>query len=163
TIFNEAARRRLVSENPFENLRSGSTASSNVRYVTSDEAEKIIQELPSAEWRLLFGLARYAGLRVPSESSLLTWAVVDFERCRLNVRSPKTEHHKGHERRSIPITPRLLKVLQDCFDEAEPGQERLVTMRGSGAVRRKLEDAVKRAGIEPWEKLFQTLRSSCEK
>jgi hypothetical protein len=45
----------------------------------------------------------------------------------------------------------------------EPGDERLITLRGSGAVRRKLEDAIKRAAVEPWDKLFQSLRSSCEK
>jgi integrase len=162
TIFAEAVRRKLVTESVFENLRSGSTASTETRYITPIEADRIIDALPDAEWKLLFGLARYAGLRVPSESRLLTWADVDWERGRLNVRSPKTEHHAGHERRAVPITPKLMKLVQDRFDAAEPGEQRLVTMRGSGYVRRTLEAAIKRAGVEPWDKLFQACRSSCE-
>lgn len=162
TIFAEAARRKLIAENPFQNLRSGSTASVDSRYVTPAEADKIIDALPDAKWRLLFGLSRYAGLRTPSETHLLTWADVDFERGRLNVRSPKTEHHAGHDRRTVPITPKLMKLLQDRFDAAEPGEQRLVTMRGSGHVRRNMEAAIKRAGVTTWDKLFQTCRASCE-
>lgn len=49
TIFAEAERRKLVSESPFRYLRSGSTASDNERYVTPDEAERIINALPIAD------------------------------------------------------------------------------------------------------------------
>lgn len=163
TMFAEAVVRKLIAENPFENLRSGPTASAEDRYVTPAETEAIIAALPDAEWKLLFGLARYAGLRIPSESQLLTWADVDFERGRLNVKSPKTERHKGHERRTVPITAKLMKLLQDRFDVAPEGESRLVTMRGSGYVRGTIAAAIKRGGVEPWKKLFQACRSSCEK
>ena len=117
---------------------------------------------PNAEWRLLFGLARYAGLRIPSESHMLTWGDVDFERARLTVRSPKTEHHEGHEQRIVPITPELMRLLQDRFAEVEEGQQYLVTIAGKGAVIRQVRAVWKRAGVEPWKRLWQTLRSSCE-
>lgn len=48
------------------------------------------RHLPHRRVEALFGLARYAGLRIPSESHLLTWADVDFEKSRLLVRSPKS-------------------------------------------------------------------------
>jgi len=163
TIFHEAVRRKLVPENPFEHLRSGPTASAEDHYVTPTEAAAVIDALPDAEWKLLFGLSRHAGLRVPSESHLLTWADVDWARGRLNVRSPKTERHAGHERRTVPVTPPLMKLLQDRFDTAAEGEQRLVTMRGAGHVRRTVEAAIKRAGVKPWRKLFQACRSSCEK
>jgi len=145
-----------------EHLRGGTTAAANTRYVTPEETGSVLAALPDAEWKLLFGLARLAGLRTPSETHLLTWADVDWERARLNVRSPKTEHHEGHDRRTVPITPHLISLLQDRFDEIEPGQERLVTMPLSGHARRTIDAAVKQAGVKPWDDQFQTLRRSCE-
>ena len=163
TILNEAVRRGLVNESPFRHLRSGSTASTMTRYVTADEATKVLEACPNLEWRLLIALARYAGLRVPSESHLLTWADIAWDRSRMTVRSPKTEHHPGHEQRIVPITPKLMPILQDAFDEAEPGQPCLLTMKAGGQLNRKLNRIVLKAGVSPWPRVFQTLRSSCEK
>jgi len=163
TMFAEAVHRKLILDNPFALLKSGPTPSKYSRYVKPDEIDRIIDACPNAEWRLLFGLARYAGLRIPSESHLLTWADVDFERARLTVHSPKTEHHEGHEQRIIPITPKLMKLLQDRFAEAEEGQQHLVAIGGKGAVIRQVRAIWKRAGVEPWKRLWQTLRQSCEK
>ena len=160
-ILNEAARRGLIPSNPFEHLQGGATAAKNDRYVTPEEADAILQACPDTEHRLLFGLARLAGLRVPSETHLLTWADVNWEKGRLRVRSPKTERHAGHQERMVPVVPQLLRLLQDAFDEAEPGAERLVTMRG-GAVHRRFEAIIRRAGVEPWRNLWKTCRASCE-
>jgi len=161
TIFAEAERRELVTKSPFRHLRGGSTASTESLYVVPEESQAIIDALPDAEWRLLFGLARYAGLRIPSESHLLTWADVDWDECLLRVYSTKLEHHPGLERRVVPIEPRLMKLLQDRFDSCEEGQEKLVTKLG-GNVDLQMTAAIKRAGVTPWLKLFQALRSSCE-
>ena len=139
TIVNEAVKRRLIEDNPFASLRSGPTPSRYSRYVTPEDSERMIDACPDTEWKLLFGLARYAGLRIPSESQMLTWKDVDFERSRLKVRSPKTERHAGHEQRIVPITPKFMTLLQDRFAEVEEGQRYLVTIRGKGAVIRKFQ------------------------
>ena len=163
TMFAEAVRRKLILDNPFALLKSGPTPSKYSRYVTPDEIDRMIDACPNAEWRLLFGLARYAGLRIPSESHLLTWADVDFERARLTVHSPKTEHHDGHEQRFVPITPQLMTLLHDQFAEVEKGQQRLDEIGGKGAVIRQVRAIWQRAGVQPWNLLWQTLRQSCEK
>ena len=137
-MFAEAERRGPVSANPFAHLKSGATAAANERYIAPAEADAIVTALPTAEFKLLFGLARFAGLRCPSETHLLTWADVDFERARLNVRSPKTEHHAGHERRTVPIVPKLMKLLQEAFAAEPEGEARLVRTYG-GFTRRTLE------------------------
>ena len=162
-IMTEALRRKLPAENPFAHLKSGPTPSRYERYITPDEIEAFLEACPDAEWGLLFGLARYAGLRVPSESHGLTWADVDWQRGRLTVRSPKTEHHVGHEKRLVPITPRLMALLQDRFEECPEGKNHLVSLRISGALQRKVRRFQFRAGVERWKRLFQTLRQSCEK
>ena len=163
TMLTAAVHRKVIAENPFIMLKSGPTPSKYTRYVTPDEIERVIEACPDSEWRLLFGLARYAGLRIPSESHLLTWADVDFERGRLTVRSPKTERHEGHEQRVIPITPRMMELLQQRFDECDEGEKRLITINGKGALIRRVRRIWARAGVEPWARLWQTLRQSCEK
>ena len=160
-LLRAAVGRELIKANPFADLPSGSTASDYERHVTPDEIERVISELPTAEWRLLFGLARYAGLRVPSESHTLTWADVDWDRGRLTVRSPKTERHAGCGARVVPIQPRLMELLLARFEQCEAG-ERPVTGAGVGRTMKLYRAACARAGIEPWAKLWQTLRSSCE-
>ncbi len=85
-------------------------------------AAKIIDECPNTEWALPFGLARYAGLRIPSECHLLTWASVRLAEGELIVRSPKTERHEGKALRIVPIDPRLRPLLEDRFDVMGPGR-----------------------------------------
>ena len=163
TIMLEAVRRKLIEENPFQHLKSGPTPSQHRRYVDADEIALVIDACPDAEWKLFFGLARYAGLRIPSESHLLTWADVNWERARLTVRSPKTEHHLGHEQRYVPITPKLMTLLQDRFDESQEGDSHLVTIRGQGRIMKQVRAICDRAGVALWARLWQTLRASCEK
>jgi integrase len=162
TFFNEAVRRKMIPESPFAALKSGATPSTNERYITPEETRKILDACPDARWRLLVGLARYAGLRIPSESYSLRWRDVLLEQHRLDVRSPKTERYRGHERRTVPIDPRLYKLVLDRFDELEPGEDRLLKMRG-GRIRLVMNEVVRRSGVVPWTKFFQTLRASCEK
>ena len=44
---------------------------------------------------LIFALSRFAGLRCPSEHLALRWSDINWERSRMIVQSPKTEHHEG--------------------------------------------------------------------
>jgi integrase len=162
TYFNEAVTRGLIQTNPFGHLAGGNTASTNERYVTPEETDKILEALPGAELKLIFGLARLAGLRTTSETHLLTWADVNFDRGRLLVRSPKTERHKGHESRIVPIFPKLMALIQARYDEAPEGVDQLVFARG-GALVRRIGAAAKAAGVAEWGDLFQTLRRSCER
>jgi len=160
-IMGEAVRRELLPRNPFRNLTSTAIAADRARYITPEETDKIIDACPDIRWRLLVGLARLAGLRVPSETHSVTWGDVDFDRWRLTVRSVKTERFAGKESRIVPIVPKLQAILQDAFDKAEPGQERVVSLSRNN-LHRTIRAAVKRAGVSPWSDLFQALRRSCE-
>ena len=164
TLFTQAVDRKLIDASPFDHLPSGSTPSADRQHVTQQQAAAVVAFLPDAEWRLLFGLARYAGLRSPSETSLLTPADVDLSDPadpRLTVRSPKTERHPGHATRQVPVTLALLPLLQDRLAELAHPDAPLVTKLG-GNVRRTLHAAIKAAGLDQWPDLMQALRSSCE-
>ncbi len=82
----------------------------------------------------------------------------------MTVRSPKTEHHEGKASRLVPIFPELPPHLRGAFEAAEPGTEYVVTRCRDGAVnlRTQLERIIRRAGLQPWPKLFHNLRATRE-
>ncbi len=163
--FRAAMRAGLIRSNPFDHLTSA-VVSNKTRYhfVSTADAESVIEACPDAEWRLLFALARWGGLRTPSESLSLRWAHIDWERERITVPSPKTSNHVGGESRQIPMFPELRPLLEDVFELAEPGAEFVITRYRSKGVnlRTQLGKIIRRAGLTPWPKLWQNLRSSRE-
>ena len=130
-------------------------------FVTREQATTVLDACPNIQWRALVGLARLAGLRVPSETRLLTWASVDWGRGRLTVRSPKTERYEGHDQRETPIVPKLAILLQDAFDAAEEGQERVITLSVNN-LQRDFQVIVRRAGLQRWPRPFQVCRQSLD-
>ena len=160
SIFKAAVKDKLVTDNPFADLPSGSVAGERGRHVTDEETADIIEQCPDVQWRLLVGLARYAGLRCPSETHILRWQDLDWDRSLMNVRSPKTERYVGHEQRAVPIVPELMAILQPAFDAAPDGAEIVVTL-STNNLRRNLHAIMDRAGINP-PVGFQVLRQSCE-
>ncbi len=123
-----------------------------------------MESCPDAQWRLIFALARFGGLRCPSEVLALTWDDVNWERNRIRVPSPKTEHNEGGGSRIIPLFPELRPHLLEGFEEAEPGTQYVITRcRDSGTnLRTQMHRIIRRAGLEPWPKTFQNLRSTRE-
>ena len=163
--FTSAVRSRIVTDNPFADLAAAVKANTKrFFYVSQEQAQAVLDACPDAQWRLLFALARYGGLRVPSEMLRLRWQDIDWNNERFTVTSPKTEHHDGHEQRLVPIFPELLPYLRECFERAEPGAEFCITCYRSSSVnlRTQLQRIIKHAGLEPWPKLWQNLRSTRE-
>lgn len=163
-FFRAAERLQLIDANPFAELVSEVRGNaSRFAFITREQAGKVLDACPDAEWRLIFALARYGGLRVPSEAMLLRWQDVDWANNRFTVRSPKTEHHEGRASRVVPIFPELLPYLRESFDLAKPGTVYCITPRGKGAavnLRTHLGRIIDRAGVERWPKLWQNLRST---
>lgn len=117
--------------------------------------------LPTTEWRLLFGLARWAGLRVPSEPRGLRWCDVDWENKRFLVHSPKTERHHGHDTRWIPIFPELMPLFKARFDEASEGEEQVIPRLSKRTNHNStIRYAARLAGVERWPRCFHSLRST---
>ncbi len=162
-FFEAAVRKRLIGSNPFGHLK-GITVKGNAerfRFVTGDEIQRVIDAAPDAQWRLIIVLARYGGLRTPSETLALKWSDVDWERQRIRVTSPKTAH-VGKASRIIPLFPELLPHLQDAFELAAEGSEYVVTRYRDATqnLRTTMLKIIKRAGLEPWERVFHNLRAT---
>jgi integrase len=162
-FFRAAQRRRLVAENPFAELKVSVTGNPSREYFLSrQDAERVIEACPDGQWRLIFALARYGGLRTPSEILLLKWVDVDWDKSRMKIHSPKTEHHPGGESRLVPTFPELYPHLLAAYEEAEPGTEYVITRyRKSGLnLRTQLMRILDQAGLQPWPKLWQNLRAT---
>ena len=164
-FFQQAVRQKLIPESPFVDLVAAVRRNEKRYYfITRAEAEKVLDASPDAQWRLLFALSRFGGLRCPSEHLGLRWGDIDWERGRITVHSPKTEHHKGGATRQIPIFPELRPWLEEVWEQAEPGTEYVITRYrdANSNLRTQLERIIRKAGLNPWPKLFQNLRSTRE-
>ena len=162
-FFNRAKKLRLIEDNPFEALPS--TVQPNPErfaYIDQETIEKVIAKAPDIQWKMIFALARYAGLRCPSEILELRWGDILWDDQDMIVRSPKTQHHIGKSQRVVPIFADLLPILREGFELAEEGSEFLITRYRSSStnLRTQAHKIIRRAGTEPWQKVFQNLRSS---
>lgn len=164
-FFNNAVRKRLIEENPFTDLKSTSIPNKAREYfISAEETEKLLEACPDAEWRLIVALARFGGLRTPSEHYALRWEDVLWAEGRFYVTSPKTERYEGKEGRMVPIFPQLKPYLEDCWELADDDAEFVIVRHrhGSNNLRTCMQKIVKRAGLNQWPRLFQNMRSSRE-
>ena len=164
-FFTAAIRKRLIDSNPFADIRAGDVANpSRFQFVTREEAKAVLDACPDVEWRLIFALCRYGGLRCPSEVLRLKWEDVNWGKDRFIVHASKTEHHADGGIRTVPIFPELRPRLMDAFERAEPGTFYCVARYRDPKtnLRTQLTKIIRRAGLEPWPKLFQNLRSTRE-
>ena len=81
-MFRRAVSIDLIQRNPFSQEQITVTVKSNKdreHYVPLAHAEKIIKSCFSDDWRLIFALTRYAGLRCPTEVLALRWRDINWE------------------------------------------------------------------------------------
>jgi integrase len=174
SFFHAMRRRKLIDENPFDGVTAAATGiKDRQRFVPRHEIARVLDACPDHHWRSIVALARFGGLRCPSEVLSLRWQDVDWEAGRIVVQSPKTEHHPGKASRTIPLFPELRPMLAEAFDLAPDGAEYVVdekfrraAMGPSGwmnaNLRTTFQKIVQRAGLQSWPRLFHNLRASRE-
>jgi integrase len=158
-FFRVALRRKLISENPFAEVKGLSEANESRKvFISQEDARKVLTACPNAEWRLLFALSRFGGLRCPSEHLALELADVDWERDRIRIRSTKTGN------RFVPIFPELRPHLLEVCKAAEPGTVYVINRYRSPNInlRTQFLRIIRRAGLTPWTKPFHNLRATRE-
>ena len=158
-FFKSAVRQGLIDANPFSDVKAGSQAnSSRSFFVTREMASAVLDACPDNEWRLIFALSRFGGLRCPSETLALQWSDVDWERSRIMVRDQKTKQ------RVLPLFGELRPYLQTAFEEAEEGGMHVIQRYRSpnANLRTQLLRIISRASLTPWPRLFHNLRASRE-
>jgi integrase len=166
-FFRAAMRKKLIAENPFADVTApGMGNEERKHFVDRPTAGRVLDTCPGYEWRLIFALSRFGGLRCPSEHLALGWSDVDWERGRFRVTSPKTERHEGKGDRWVPIFPELRPHLEEAFEQAPEGAAHVITRHRDASTnqlfRKELLAILRKAGVAPWPKLFHNLRASRE-
>lgn len=162
-FFRHAFRKGLIERNPFDGVTVGKATNDNRRvFVSRDTIKRVLDKCPNWQWRLVTALARYGGLRCPSEVALLKWSDIHWDAERMTVTSPKTERY-GKATRLVPIFPELRPYLDEAYFAKDADKTWVVPMmagdadKNLGTTFRKI---VRRAGVEEWPKPFQNCRAS---
>jgi len=169
TVFDWAVDHTWLERNPFAKVKAGSrTNSDRQRYVKAAEIQRVIAACPDAEWRAMICLARFCGLRCPSEILSLRWDDIDWSEDALTIDSPKTGL------RRCPLFVDAKSALNDLWDELDTGSSEFVIARHrpnelrnaagnwqSVNLRTTFKKIIRRSGVKEWPKLWNNLRASC--
>ena len=150
-LFAFAVDHEWILSNPFIKLKSSSLAAENRHYVNEIDSEALINACPTIGWKVLIGLARYAGIRIPSEIPD-SWNSIDWENRTITILAKKTKV------RVCPIIPELFKILEEAY--ALKSTDKMVEISTCN-LRRQFPKIIEKAGLAAWQDLFQTLRRSC--
>lgn len=164
-VMQAAVERDLIPVNPFDRMQ---TRTSRGKKTELDEtvSKAVLEHLPGPEAKALFGVCRFAGLRCPSETSMLTWGDVLDDA--LIVASPKTtsqdDRQAGHwTRRRVPMDGRLAPIIAAWRAAAGPCRPAEPVFRMTGSqITSAVRTAARAAGVAPWPKLMHSLRSTWE-
>jgi integrase len=164
-FFSEAVDLGLLDSNPFSQKSLPVATRGNkerMEFITVETINKVIDQCPDAQWRLLVTLARFGGLRVPSEALSLKWEDINWDSGRMTVRSPKTEHHEGRTMRVVPIGEELMQHLEEAFELAEDGDVYCIERYRdrTANLRTHFQRIIEKAGVKIWPRLWQNLRST---
>ena len=127
TVFNYAVDIGWLQQRPMEKVPLGSFVNRKKdRLITDKEINKLLEASPTQEWRVIIVLARYGGLRCPSELMPLRYSDIDWAKHCFRVRSPKTERHHGHQERLVPLFSEIRKELEQLRLERSPKDDDFV-------------------------------------
>lgn len=152
-----------VDHNPFGSLRpgQGKPDSTKRRFVSDREIEALLATVEDPEWRLVIVMARYCGLRIPSELVGLRWEHVDWDTEQIRIVQAKSDA------RMCPLFHRFvareLKALRKVLDREKNPTEYVFgrwTITPQTNLRTQLNRMIARAGLEQWPRVFHNQRAS---
>lgn len=166
-VFTKAASRGIVHDNPFASVGGLSERNPDRDvYVPAGVIAAAIEASTDLETRGVLAIARWCGLRVPSEISELTWLRVDFGLGVIRVRAPKLNYRGDAAWREVPIFPEVEPHLAALWDKAAEGEPlvfpTLAKVTGAG-ISGRLDTALRKIGVALWPKPWVNLRASCER
>jgi len=170
-FFNDAVDWEIIAKNPFSKVHTAKSSLKSNSFVSREVIDRIFRLAP-IRWKVIVALSRFGGLRTPSETLSIKWSQIDWERDRMLVPEPKVEHQEGRGLRTCPLFPELREILQEAF-EIYGGQSEYVvdmpTYRAAAQgkdgwqnanLRTQFLKLIAKAGLEPWPRLFHSMRAS---
>jgi len=118
-FFGAMVNSELLTKNPMAGIKAPKQSNdSRNEFVSREVIYTVLEACPTNEWKLLVALARFGGMRVPTETSLLKWQDIDWKQVTMLVTSPKTARHAGGGSRTVPLFTELRPYLDAVRKEA---------------------------------------------
>ena len=153
-VFNKANEWDYVKENPLAKVKKLKVSQSKIRFLSIEEIDRLLNNC-SDHIRPIILTAIHTGLR-RSELFRLEWSDVDFERECIVVTAKGEEHTKNYLNRELPMTDQLIECLKGIQVKGNWVFSKDDGSRFSGWVRKSIETARKKAGIQRFT--LQSLR-----
>lgn len=156
--------RRAIDETPAFLLTTTNDVGAK-HFIDRDILAKLLEVNSDPEFGVLLQLARYAGLRIPSEIRLLKYSDADAVTGRVKIRDVKRARD-----REIPLFPELVNLFNpegvhnsDSNARSVPALvlPTLAECPGS-TLDSRLRSLIATAGLRPWPRLWHSLRASRE-
>lgn len=161
-FFTEAVERGLIAVNPFRKMKGLQEIrnEARLRFMTPEQAALVLKACPSAEWRAIFSLARFGGMR-PKEIIGLCWEDVRWDRNLIHLHGAKGRHRQGARMRDVPLFPEVAVALREVLAGRSKTTGRVVLGYDSESnLGVPMSRIIADAGIEDWVRVFLNLRST---
>ena len=139
--------------------------------MTVEQANQVLETLTCNQHRLFFSLARFGGLRMPSETHNLRWSHLDFDEKTLSILPVKA----NVKRRTMPLWPEIYDLAWEefkCWQDSDRSDDyvihrhRTINRDGNSVISTKIVQHMKtvytKIGLQWFHKPMQNLRTSCE-
>lgn len=168
-FFAAAIDKGLIQKNPFFHRQIKVAVRGNPdrrQFIPREVIDRVLAVCEDdIQWQTVIALARFGGLRTPSETLALRWSDIDWANNLITVLCPKLERLERHATRTIPLFAELQPILLRAHAESPEGNDFVIHGKlrtGCGNWRTQFERLIRRSGQEPWGSLFQNCRSSRE-
>ena len=156
--FEYAVTHEVISKNPFRDKSLPVVVKANKDrffYVPQDWTQRILDELPNNEFRLIFVLMRHLSLRNNSEFRTLNWDQVDWTGHRILIHDVKRTSER------VPfIEAEVWKYLRIVREEQPDATGRIVPFYSNKHMTQTIKAAVRRAGLKVWPNFNNNLRKN---
>lgn len=157
--FRTAVENNWLQKNPLEEVSTSAKAPRDRDVdISQADSNRILQEIVDPKFALVYALARYGGLRTPSEPNVIELDHIRWDDHQIHIHAPKTGL------RTIPIFAEIRPHLLEVCEMAEVGQVRLLGdwEPTNAALTNRLCRILKRLGMDRYPKPWQNLRTTRE-
>ena len=169
TVFNAAIDNEILTKNPFKGIATSINANEEKQqFIQAKTVRDAIMHAPDAEFAAIIALARFGGLRTPSEFRHLKHGhfVMAAETPTFTIYCQKTVH-TGKKTRVAPVFTELRPYLAAIISSDPAKTDQFVfsdrhRLCSDANIYNTLSRVLKNAGIEQWPDLWRNLRASRE-
>jgi integrase len=160
-IFNCAVEWEYLDNSPMRKIPKVSQANpARGQYVEDSVIRQVLNHETNPDVRTVIALARYCGLRVPSEVKDLTWGHVDLAGRKLRIVAPKLANKPEQQMRNVPI-PGIVESMLRALPRGKRDDLVFPRLLSAQYLGRRLKEICQHLGIPMWPRALQNLRASC--